>query len=80
MEIVLNFQHKYPNVIRVITSEKNVGSSNNAHRVRKCLRGKYVAICEGDDYWIDRLKLKKQVDQLEANPEMVMSAHRAYNG
>jgi glycosyltransferase involved in cell wall biosynthesis len=77
-EIILAFKNKYPNIIRVITSERNVGANNNSNRVIKSCRGKYIAFCEGDDYWIDRLKLQKQVDQLENNPKIVVSAHRAY--
>lgn len=68
-EIVFDYAKKYPNIIRVITSEKNVGMINNLNRTLNACKGKYIAMCEGDDYWIDPYKLQKQVDFLEANPE-----------
>lgn len=68
-DIVFEYAKKYPNIIRVVTADYNVGSKANGQRcIRRC-RGKYVAICEGDDYWIDPLKLQKQVEFLEKNPE-----------
>jgi glycosyltransferase involved in cell wall biosynthesis len=69
LEIVMDFQKKYPHVIRVVTSEKNVGAHKNSERTRKACRVKYIAFCEGDDYWQDSYKLKKQVDYLEDHPE-----------
>ena len=66
-EIVLEYQKKYPDLIRVIISEKNVGARKNGDRTSKLLRGKYVAFCEGDDYWIDPIKIKMQATFLEDN-------------
>jgi len=68
-EIVFEYAKKYPEKIRVFTADYNVGAKANSTRCRKAFRGKYVAICEGDDYWTDPYKLQKQVDFLEANPE-----------
>lgn len=68
-EIVFDYAKKYPNIIRVITSEKNVGMINNLNRTLAACTGKYIALCEGDDYWTDPLKLQKQVDFLEENPD-----------
>jgi glycosyltransferase involved in cell wall biosynthesis len=68
-EIVLDYQRKHPEMIRVITAQKNVGAHKNSLRTSKACRGKYIAFCEGDDYWTDPYKLQKQVDFLEANPD-----------
>lgn len=80
-EIVFEYATKYPDLIRVITTDKNVGMSANARRTILAAKGKYIAFCEGDDYWIDPLKLQKQVDFLEANPDfgMVHSDLHEYN-
>lgn len=68
-EIVLDYQKKYPEIIRVITSEKNVGAKKNGKRTRALCRGKYLAFCEGDDYWHHPKKLQIQVDYLETHTE-----------
>jgi len=74
-EIVFDYQKKYPDVIRVITSEKNVGVHKNSMRTFKVCRGKYIALCEGDDYWTDPNKLQMQVDFLESHKDYVICVH-----
>jgi len=69
-QIVLEYQKNYPNIIRIITSDQNIGMTKNNYRLEKVCRGKYIAYCEGDDYWHNPEKLKKQVDYLDAHPEV----------
>jgi glycosyltransferase involved in cell wall biosynthesis len=68
-EIVLEYQKKYPHLIRVVTAERNVGAVRNGLRVDHACRGKYIAYCEGDDFWQHPKKLQMQVDFLEARPD-----------
>ncbi len=68
-EIVNSFISKNPNLIKAIRSENNVGAIRNEKRLMDASKGKYIAFLEGDDYWTDPLKLQKQVDFLDANPD-----------
>jgi len=79
-EIVFEYQKKYPDIIRVITSDKNVGATKNGLRTMKACQGKYLAFCEGDDYWHHPYKLQKQVDYMESTPEcgLVYSSYDMY--
>jgi glycosyltransferase involved in cell wall biosynthesis len=74
-EIVLDYQRRHPERIRVITSERNVGIHANSRRTGEACRGKYLAFCEGDDYWTDSYKLQKQVDFLETHPGYSLCCH-----
>jgi len=61
-EIIFEYKKKYPRLINVITSSENVGLIKNFIRCLNIAKGKYIAICGGDDYWFDKNKLQKQVD------------------
>lgn len=69
--IALDYQQRYPHLIRILTAKKNVGGRANWHRCQSAIRGKYVAICEGDDYWHDPRKLQMQMELMSSNPDMV---------
>jgi glycosyltransferase involved in cell wall biosynthesis len=69
LDVALSYQKKYPDLIRIITGDVNVGSRKNSYRLETAARGKYIAYCEGDDYWHDPIKLQNQVDFLETNPD-----------
>lgn len=73
--IVLEYSRKYPDKIKLLLHNVNVGFISNMMYVLEACTGKYVAMCEGDDYWTDPFKLQKQVDFLEANKEYVLATH-----
>ncbi len=76
-EIIAEYKAKYPDLIRDVSPDKNLGSSVNFIYVQQCSQGKYIAMCEGDDYWTDPFKLQKQVDFLETHPYFSMCFHGA---
>lgn len=71
-EIIREYEAKYPEIIKPIYEKENQWVKGRRGSMVFNLprsRGKYIALCEGDDYWTDPLKLQKQVDFLEANEE-----------
>jgi len=74
-QILNRWKERYPNSIRLIYREHNVGMNENTLSVLFGCRGKYVAWLEGDDYWIDNNKLQKQYDYLEKHEEYVAVLH-----
>lgn len=75
--ICKQYYEKFPTRIQLLLHENNVGVYENVIQTLRACRGKYTAICEGDDYWTDPLKLQKQVDFLEANPDFSICFHRS---
>lgn len=71
------YAKKAPGKIRLITSDSNVGARKNSERLLEHSRGKYIALCEGDDFWTDPYKLQKQVDYMENHPECSLCFHAA---
>lgn len=78
-EIIKEYQQKYPDIIKPIFQTENQWSKGmrgpNPKYNYPRVQGKYIALCEGDDYWTDPLKLQKQVDFLENNPEYSFCGH-----
>lgn len=82
-DIIRQYDAKRPGVIRAFLHSENQGPKeprefagrNNVLQLLKACRGEYVAMCEGDDYWTDPLKLQKQVDFLDQNRDFSVCHH-----
>lgn len=80
-QIIKEYQQKYPDIIHPLYQTENqyskgianISGAFNFPRVQ----GKYIAMCEGDDYWTDPYKLQKQADYMEAHPECSLCFHAA---
>lgn len=72
-DIIREYHEKYPEIIKPIIQKENQWSQGVRGMMARFnfprAKGKYIALCEGDDYWTDPLKLQKQVDFLEGNPD-----------
>lgn len=77
-EIARRFADDYPTIVRTVLEEHNDWPRTLAiHVLLPLARGRYVAVCEGDDYWVDPMTLVRQVETLEARPDCVMVHHQA---
>lgn len=80
-DIIREYENKYPDIIRAMYQNKNqysqgITNPSGAFNYPRA-RGKYIAMCEGDDYWIDIYKLQKQVDYMEKHAECSLCIHSA---
>ncbi|MBQ4820289.1 glycosyltransferase [Aquimarina sp. MMG016] len=76
-EILLEYKKTYPDKFNLKIRDKNIGMMPNFIDTLKSCTGEYIALCEGDDYWTDPLKIQKQVDFLDTNPEYHICYHEA---
>jgi len=73
--IVNDYANRYPGKIRVVSGPENVGAQRNVARVFAACTGDYIALLDGDDYWISPKKVQIQVEFLEANPDCALCFH-----
>lgn len=74
-EIVKRYRERYPEKIRLLLPEKNLGARENSRQTMASCRGEYIAILEGDDYWLSPDKLQKQVDFLDGHSDFSICFH-----
>lgn len=77
--IVRQYEDRYPDIIRGIYQKENQYNKKRSilRKVFNICKGKYIATCEGDDFWIDRYKLQMQIDYMEQHKECVLTAHNS---
>lgn len=80
-DIIEEYSNRYPETIKTIFPEHNIAKSEGFYKINQLvynqMNGKYIAFCEGDDYWTDENKLQIQVDYLENHPELVGCFHKS---
>ena len=81
-DIIREYAEKYPHKIIPVFQKQNQYSKGVENSITFCYpraRGKYIALCEGDDYWCDDYKLEKQVAIFESNPECTFIFSNGYS-
>ena len=78
LHILEEYRLRYPNIIKILPSSTNLGMNKNFRKVIDAAVGKYIAICEGDDYWRSDKKLQIQYDTAIKHSEMNFFIHACY--
>lgn len=74
-EIIAQYAQDHPDIIRPILRSKNIGVLANFLETMRSAKGRYIALCEGDDYWTDKNKLQKQVRFMDDHPDYSICFH-----
>lgn len=74
-KVILEYVKNYPGKFKLLLHDENIGAHANQQIILENCNGKYIAICEGDDFWTDPNKLQKQIDFLENNKDYVLCGH-----
>lgn len=77
-KIISEYRDRYPGIIKYIDDKINIGANKNLRTVFAACQGKYIAVCEGDDYWTDPLKLAVQVGYFSSNPALTFVSHACH--
>ena len=80
-QVLQKYKEKYPNIIRLIFHEHNIGLGANWATCIKACRGKYICNCDNDDYWHNPNKLQLQLDYMESHSgsNVLITDHRTHN-
>lgn len=78
-DVIKEWQQRYPHIIKAYRNPKNLGLQRNYFEAFSHCTGKYLALCDGDDYWCDASKLRRQIEYMEAHPECAITFHRVVN-
>lgn len=81
VEIIREYEKKYPDLVKPIYQKENQYSKGvkiSKTFIYPLLKGKYIAFCEGDDFWSDKHKLQKQYDYMEAHPDCSICMHNGW--
>jgi glycosyltransferase involved in cell wall biosynthesis len=74
-EIIRDYAKRFPNIIKPVLRKKNLGVHQNLFDALNQAKGRYIALCEGDDFWTSPEKLQKQADFLDKNQDYSVCFH-----